>query len=105
MTKGIKGEGPFYILQNDSIAAFYNRLWALSMPSKIKILLWKINNGYVSTRSILKGGRLVQNDHFPVCEVERESISHLFHNYSFTIQVLEGVGFRQPMGDMCQDWQ
>lgn len=55
------------------------------MPSKIKILVWKIFNGYMSTCSILKGRRLIQNDQCPICVVDRESLSHLFRDCSFTI--------------------
>ncbi|KAK8349822.1 hypothetical protein V6Z11_A06G170700 [Gossypium hirsutum] len=44
--------------QNENLSNFYTRLWNLSIPSKIRIHLWRVSNDFSPTRGVLKSCKL-----------------------------------------------
>ncbi|KAH1057629.1 hypothetical protein J1N35_035694 [Gossypium stocksii] len=79
-------------IHNDITREYYTKLWDLKMPSKIRILLWKITNGYIPTTYNLKLRHLAINSLCPMCQEDEESVEHLFRDCSFTQQVLRRLG-------------
>ncbi|KAA3463976.1 reverse transcriptase [Gossypium australe] len=70
----------------------YRWLITEGVPSKIRILMWKIAHNYLPTLHNLSIRRLAVNSLCPVCQSEEESVEHLFRDCPFTHQVLSGVG-------------
>lgn len=77
---------------NEILTIFFTRLWELKIPSKIRILIWRIAHDYLPTLHNLRVCSLVVNTLCPVCQMEEESVDHLFRVCTFTQQVLWGVG-------------
>ncbi|KAG8494167.1 hypothetical protein CXB51_011859 [Gossypium anomalum] len=77
---------------NEMLTTFFTRLWELKIPSKILILIWRIAYNYLPTLHNLRVRSLVVNILCPVCQMEEESMDHLFRVCTFTQQVLRDVG-------------
>ena len=60
---------------------FYRKLWSLQIPSKIKMLLWRISWNYIPSFLNLKIKRVLVNTKCPRCECEEESSRHIFQQY------------------------
>ncbi|KAA3476412.1 reverse transcriptase [Gossypium australe] len=57
---------------------FYKKLWMLNLPSKIKIIAWKISWNYISTRVNMHHRRLSNIQVCPRCGAGAEDTNHLF---------------------------
>ncbi|KAG8480403.1 hypothetical protein CXB51_025112 [Gossypium anomalum] len=78
-------------IHNEIPTNFFTKLWELQVPSKIRILMWRIANNYLPTLHNLKVRQLAVNPLCLVCQSEEESLDHLFRDCSFTQQVLRGL--------------
>lgn len=92
-------------LNNENTTTFFTKLWELKIPSKICILIWRIVNGYIPTLQNLKARSLVRNTVCPVCQVEEESVEHLFRDCIFTQQVLRGLGVTVTTCNQETSWK
>ncbi|KAA3486627.1 reverse transcriptase [Gossypium australe] len=75
------------------------------VPSKIRILMWKIANKYLPTLHNLKRRQLAVNPLCPVCQTEEESVEHLFRECPFTHQVLRRVGMPLSTDNREASWK
>ncbi|KAA3471032.1 reverse transcriptase [Gossypium australe] len=66
-----------YALQNN-YKDFYRKLWRLDLPSKIKILIWKISWNYLPTRVNLSFRNLSSNIACPRCNGSNETTNDIF---------------------------
>ncbi|KAK8478582.1 hypothetical protein V6N11_038564 [Hibiscus sabdariffa] len=84
---------------NDPISVeetWYNKflvsVWALKLPSKIKIHFWRVINNFIPTFSNLVTRKISVQTQCLLCQSESESVSHLVKGCSFTQQVLSELG-------------
>ncbi|GMI81726.1 hypothetical protein HRI_001841900 [Hibiscus trionum] len=100
----------YRVLLNESVDPslhkFYDRLWRISCPAKIKILLWKFSRNFVPTRHNLSIKRVTTNVLCPRCQLFREDINHVSHLCSFAKAIWSDFNFRWPSNidqlDFCQ---
>ncbi|KAM6550825.1 hypothetical protein CsatB_000633 [Cannabis sativa] len=64
-------------------SGFWQNLWNLKVPPKVKNLLWSASAGCLPTKSQLQTKHVHVNDLFPLCNAERETISHVMITCSF----------------------
>lgn len=83
------GNSRLYI---DRPTSFYTKPWGLKIPSKICILMWRIANEFIPTLFNLRIRKLVNNAICLVCQLEEETMSHLFRDCPLTQQVLRRIG-------------
>ncbi|KAK8608811.1 hypothetical protein V6N13_024224 [Hibiscus sabdariffa] len=72
-----------------TLSNFYARVWAVNLPSKIRITMWRIINNFVPTFANLQRRRLNVINSCPFCHSSGESIEHLMRDCCFTRQVLD----------------
>lgn len=73
-------------LQND-YNKFYRLLWGLNIPSKIKMVVWKLSWNFLPTLVNLHARNLVQNCRCPRCGEEEESTDHIFRRCLVSIEM------------------
>ncbi|KAK8497416.1 hypothetical protein V6N13_000206 [Hibiscus sabdariffa] len=75
------------------MSRFYNEMWAVNLPSKIKINMWRIANNFLPTFENLQIRRLDVSNICPLCLTSSESIEHLMRDCSFikTLFDMQGV--------------
>ncbi|KAA3484577.1 Ribonuclease H-like superfamily protein [Gossypium australe] len=66
-----------YVLQN-FYKEFYKKLWRIDLPSKIKLLIWRISWNYLPTRVNLSNRKVTNNTLCPRCGEKDETMNHLF---------------------------
>ncbi|MBA0694167.1 hypothetical protein Goari_004488, partial [Gossypium aridum] len=80
----ITGEGSR--IQNKFLYQFFTKIWALNVPSKIRIHMWKVANEFLPVLHNLRARKLVVNTFCLIYQVEKETVSHLFQDCSFIQQ-------------------
>ncbi|KAK8535167.1 hypothetical protein V6N12_056696 [Hibiscus sabdariffa] len=86
------------------VARFFNEMWAVTLPAKVKINMWRIANSFVSTYSTLQNRRLNVNNVCPFCLSSGESIAHLMRDCSFVRQLFFAQGICFPSCPIYPDW-
>lgn len=56
---------------------FYKNLWSLDIPSKIKISIWRLNNNWVPTLSVLYNPRIATSPVCPRCGLVPKTVLHV----------------------------
>ncbi|KAL4354441.1 hypothetical protein GQ457_06G018800 [Hibiscus cannabinus] len=87
-----------------TLSNFYARVWAVNLPSKIRITMWRIINNFVPTFANLQRRRLNVINSCPFCHSSGESIEHLMRDCCFTRQVLDKVGFHFSSNPVEVQW-
>ncbi|KAA3476861.1 reverse transcriptase [Gossypium australe] len=75
-----------YALQ-DIYYGFYNKLWKVDIPLKIKLFIWKISLNYLATRTNMSLRKLTSNSLCPRCGVREETTNHLFRYYPVSVMI------------------
>ncbi|KAL4325014.1 hypothetical protein GQ457_11G023740 [Hibiscus cannabinus] len=88
-----------------SLSRFYIALWRANVPSKIKITMWKIANGFLPTLDNLYSRRLVVNNLCPFCQVPGETIAHLLRDCDFANQLVRSLGLPVSSRSVVESWQ
>lgn len=57
---------------------FYKKLWNRHIPSKLKIIVWKISWNYIPTFSNLKIKRVAVETRCPRCHLNKKDNNHIF---------------------------
>ncbi|KAA3474504.1 reverse transcriptase [Gossypium australe] len=94
-------------LQNEDSANFFTKLWALKIPSKICIFIWKLVHNFLPTKVNLNMRQLTASTICPVCQGGVETVHHLFRDCSFTKQILQGIDVADSednRGPTWKDW-
>ncbi|MBA0875744.1 hypothetical protein Goshw_004076 [Gossypium schwendimanii] len=63
---------------------FYKKLWSLSLPTKIKVTIWRLSWNYLPTKVNLQHRKLTVNQSCPRCGEGAETMNHLFRDYPAT---------------------
>ncbi|KAL4377888.1 hypothetical protein GQ457_02G017680 [Hibiscus cannabinus] len=88
-----------------SLSRFYIALWRANVPSKIKITMWKIANGFLPTLDNLYSRRLVVNNLCSFCQVPGETIAHLLRDCDFANQLVRSLGLPVSSRSVVESWQ
>ncbi|MBA0847310.1 hypothetical protein Goshw_015960 [Gossypium schwendimanii] len=80
-------------------------MWALNVPSKIRIHMWRVTNEFVPMLYNLRARKLVVNALCPVCQAKKKIVSHLFRDYTFTQQVLRELGVTHSTTNRESNWK
>ncbi|KAA3457985.1 reverse transcriptase [Gossypium australe] len=75
-----------YALQ-DIYRGFYNKLWKIDIPLKIKLFIWKISLNYLATRVNMSLRNLTSNSLCPRCGVGEETMNHLFRGCPVSVTI------------------
>lgn len=67
-------------LHNEINSTFFTKLRGLKIPSKIRILMWRTANKFMPTLHNLRTRKLVANTLCPVCQADKETVSHHFRD-------------------------
>ncbi|KAK8977317.1 hypothetical protein V6N11_030636 [Hibiscus sabdariffa] len=73
---------PSFSLQ---LSKFYFELWAITLPAKVKITMWRIVNNFMPTFDNLRGRRLIVVNRCPICKSSVETIEHAMRDFSNTL--------------------
>ncbi|KAL4333862.1 hypothetical protein GQ457_07G011430 [Hibiscus cannabinus] len=71
-----------------SFSDFYNAVWSLDLPSKIKIHMWRVANNLLPTFDNLQRRRLAVNNVCPFCQSVGEAVAHLLRDCDFVCQLM-----------------
>ncbi|XP_019163496.1 PREDICTED: uncharacterized protein LOC109159839 [Ipomoea nil] len=69
----------------------WDALWTLPIPPKVKNLLWRCARGILPVRDALRQKRVWIGGGCPICGFLVETVSHLFCECSFALEVWEQV--------------
>ncbi|KAK8512489.1 hypothetical protein V6N12_075067 [Hibiscus sabdariffa] len=78
----------FQPISSIPFSGFYNVVWSLSLPSKIKIHLWRLSKNFLPTFDKLQHRRLVVNNRCPFCQSYGETVAHLIRDCVFVCQLM-----------------
>ncbi|KAG8498180.1 hypothetical protein CXB51_006960 [Gossypium anomalum] len=93
---------PSNYLQTDT-KIFYRKLWSLYMPSKIKIIVWKISWNYMPTFSNLKLRRVMAEDRCVRCCQGEEDTNHVFRLCPITKEIWNQLNFNWVLNNSIPD--
>ncbi|KAA3488532.1 non-ltr retroelement reverse transcriptase [Gossypium australe] len=75
-----------YALHNN-YGGFYNKLWRIDIPTKIKIFIWKISWNFLATRVNLALRKITFSRLCPRCAAGEESMNHLFRDCPVSVAI------------------
>ncbi|KAL8099026.1 hypothetical protein AgCh_031650 [Apium graveolens] len=82
--------------ENDiSQRGFWNKLWSLQIPSKIKNFLWRVSRWCLPTNYALAGKGIIIITRCPWCHSEEETDEHVLFSCEFAKIVWNTVGLRR----------
>ncbi|KAL4272634.1 hypothetical protein GQ457_13G013290 [Hibiscus cannabinus] len=88
-----------------SLSRFYIALWSANFPSKIKITMWKIVNGFLPMLDNLYNRRLVVNSLCLFCQFPGETVAHLLRDCYFANQLMNSLGLAVSSRSDVEPWQ
>ncbi|KAK9010599.1 hypothetical protein V6N11_043480 [Hibiscus sabdariffa] len=65
------------------LSRFYNEMWAVKVPSKVRITMWRIVNNFVPTYANLQSRRLNVNNVCNFCLLATETVEHIIRDCCF----------------------
>jgi hypothetical protein len=92
----------FKLNESDSSAnsIWWNRLWKLRIPPKVRIFWWRVLNNFLPSKSELKRRHVAQEEFCEACGGKGESIFHVFVDCPLVVQFWKGVkglmGYKLP---------
>ncbi|MBA0701500.1 hypothetical protein Goari_005501 [Gossypium aridum] len=66
-----------YLYDTATMSEFYNKMWALQLPSKVKIYMWKLHNNFLPKFGNLAKRKLLVDGDCPLCKEAEETAEHL----------------------------
>ncbi|KAA3454404.1 reverse transcriptase [Gossypium australe] len=66
---------------------FYNKIWRLDIPTKVKIFIWKVAWNYLATKVNMMARRLATNSMCPRCGGGEETMNHLFRDCPVSTEI------------------
>lgn len=70
-------------VSNVMASDFWKKLWKLRVPPKVKNLLWRAASNCLPTKTMLRSKHVQVDSLCPLCQQQRESISHCLVQCSF----------------------
>lgn len=74
----------------------WNMVWNLDLPERIKVFIWKCLKGILPTKKNLATRTIGFSPSCPLCDVEEESIDHLFCSCPHSCSVWNAFDFQPP---------
>ncbi|KAL4273256.1 hypothetical protein GQ457_13G013200 [Hibiscus cannabinus] len=66
-----------------ALSSFFTEMWAVNVPVKVKVTMWRIANNFLPTFHNLKIRRLPVNNICPLCQSHGETMEHLTRDCEF----------------------
>ncbi|KAK8985052.1 hypothetical protein V6N11_082669 [Hibiscus sabdariffa] len=87
------------------LSRFYNEMWAVKIPSKIRITMWRIFNNFLPTYANLQSRRLNVVNACPFCLISSETVEHIMRDCCFVRELLvrQYVHFPFPSAEI--EWK
>ncbi|KAK9021246.1 hypothetical protein V6N11_011245 [Hibiscus sabdariffa] len=86
---------------------FFTEIWAVDVPAKVKITMWRIVNNFLPTFHNLQMRRLSVHNVCPLCQSHSETVEHLLRDCVFVKQVMRKLALLvvsiQVVG-LWKDW-
>ncbi|GAA0142019.1 hypothetical protein LIER_35498 [Lithospermum erythrorhizon] len=105
----MKDEGATTSDMQDITSSFFNRMWDIKIPSKVKHFLWRAVHNMLPTVDNLVKRKVNLEQGYKFCNNQREDIMHVFNDCAFSQEicrilttgwvVAELDGFVGPFGD------
>ncbi|KAL4311431.1 hypothetical protein GQ457_01G010840 [Hibiscus cannabinus] len=83
--------------------SFYANLWSLSVPSKIKVMFWRLSKNYLPTNVNLSNRRLSVNPSCHLCVDAPETIYHIIE-CAFTKRICSNMGINYLTTSSEKNW-
>ncbi|KAK8627077.1 hypothetical protein V6N13_134704 [Hibiscus sabdariffa] len=83
------------------VTRFFNEMWSVNLPAKVKINMWRIANSFVPTFATLQSRRLNVINICPLCRSSGESIAHLMRDCCFVRQLFSIQAFICENAAVC----
>ena len=68
-------------------SSFWNKLWSIQVPQKIKLFMWKTCSNILPICTKLFYRKIISNFSCPVCGEEAETINHMFIDCPVALEV------------------
>lgn len=84
----------------------WRRIWRLSIPNKVKILVWRFCRNIIPVRNRLRGKGIQVPVTCPMCNRDIEHLLHLFFDCPFADSCWQSVNIRYNMSEVhsAPDW-
>ncbi|MBA0852327.1 hypothetical protein Goshw_003967, partial [Gossypium schwendimanii] len=76
---------------SDNIESMYKRLWSLSLPSKIKIKVWRALRGFLPTGQTLYNRRIRNNATCVRCNTDSKTFLHVVIDFNQVKSIWETI--------------
>ncbi|KAL4308866.1 hypothetical protein GQ457_01G015730 [Hibiscus cannabinus] len=86
------------------ILQFFNDMWSVNLPAKVKINMWKVANSFLPTYSALQNRSLHVNNVCPFCRNSGETVAHIMRDCSFVTQLFAAQGICFPSCLLYPNW-
>ncbi|KAL4361744.1 hypothetical protein GQ457_04G011590 [Hibiscus cannabinus] len=83
---------------------FYKQLWAVNLPPKLKITMWRVANKFIPTFASLRSKRLNVNDVCPLCQSSSETVEHLLRDCYFVSELHNALDVSISRSADTDDW-
>ncbi|KAK8622060.1 hypothetical protein V6N13_097687 [Hibiscus sabdariffa] len=84
---------------------FFSHLWKISLPSKIKISIWRFFHNYLPTFSNLQERRISINSCCPLCCQGPDSVHHIIKERSFSSQIFYRLKLNLTASSTISNWK
>ncbi|KAK8691680.1 hypothetical protein V6N13_075180 [Hibiscus sabdariffa] len=79
-------------------------MWAVNVPAKVKITMWRVSKNFFPTFQNLQRRRLPVSNVCAICKSYGESVEHLMHDCNFVQQLLERLGLPVASNLVADPW-
>ncbi|KAK8499586.1 hypothetical protein V6N11_025530 [Hibiscus sabdariffa] len=86
------------------VLRFFNEMWSVNLPAKVKINMWKVANSFLPTYSALQNRSLHVNNVCPFCRYSGETVAHIMRDCSFVCHLFVAQGIYFPSCLMYPNW-
>ncbi|KAK8664005.1 hypothetical protein V6N13_083809 [Hibiscus sabdariffa] len=90
--------------QSNLVSRFYKQLWAVNLPPKLKITMWRVANKFIPTFASLRSKRLNVNDVCPLCQSSSETLEHLLRDCYFVLELHNALDVSISQSADTDDW-
>ncbi|KAK8979311.1 hypothetical protein V6N11_000461 [Hibiscus sabdariffa] len=84
---------------------FFSHLWKISLPSKVKISIWRFFHNYLPTFSNLQERRISINSCCPLCCQGPDSVHHIIQECSFSSQIFYRLKLNLSASSTISNWK
>ncbi|KAK9030526.1 hypothetical protein V6N11_031951 [Hibiscus sabdariffa] len=90
--------------ESNLVSRFYKQLWAVNLPPKLKITMWRVANKFIPTFASLRSKRLNVNDVCPLCQSSSETLEHLLRDCYFVLELHNALDVSISQSADTDDW-